>query len=1669
MALLRRLFYRKPPDRLLEIADRVYVFDCCFSTETMEQFEYKNYLDNIVLQLREQFVDSSLMVFNFRDEGKSLVSGLFSLYGITVKDYPCQYLGCPLLPLEMVLHFLRLSERWLMLEGQQNFLLMHCEKGGWPVLAFMLAGLLLYMKQYNGEERTLVMVYKQAPKELLQMLTTLNPQPSHLRYLQYICKMDDELEWPIQPIPFTLDCVILREVPNFDGVGGCRPIVRVYGQDFLTVDKRCNVMLPPSKPRKHARRYKQQADNISVKLNVGSCVQGDVVLECLHIDDSLEDERLMFRVMFNTYFIQSHILPLNFENIDVSWDAEQRFTKKFKAEVLFSEFDGESDASIEVASDYDDEVEVGSIDVFFEAVEIFSNLDSQEGQRDAEILSITSTECSPRAELMKTAPFSHFDMEIGLGGSQKNKIDGMVLSLEKSDEKCTSAEGDIIQNNITRVVRSSSANTTDGDRDTMNSSCYGGKVDGCIVEKNNSNKEILTDSNEDSGIENVLVKEVIISETNSLKDIQMIKEVIISEVTTSKPVIEVDTIGTELSDVVHNSETITHAEANNEEEVLVTLKQNEGDNLVEECIYYGNSIMIKPEKYRKKEKSIIGSTIGVVPDSTEENSRVGLLLSVKPHLDSTGTYHDLNSPLQKIDLLNVSNTNCVEEQTKGMEASISNSYGQPSNLSSLNLQPQGSSFQANGDPTCANTSTDANESTQLELKRKSFLSLSTSSIFSPLSPRRNLLRSTSTDLSFLSPLQTKSNQHSIPCSSGRDDFASSYGPPPNIPCTSLRTSKVSSLVHPSLRPLRTVSSLSQSSFEEYLDISPPSPTFHEKHQQHFNLDPPSLIPPWQLRLAKTKENEIYPCTLSFLPLSPSNKYAHHPPFPPPPPPPHVLCTQNNSRTQISEYEQGRVEGPCPSSSYGQSILNSHDVSLSLPQKDSSCIAITNGPSSSNYVEEVPMETILNQPTLSIPLEACKDELLHCKENGGIPIPPPPPPLCDHAKKYTRIPLPPPPPEGSHGILATTSTELIDAGPQLPPLSHLEWKRCPHHPPERPHYLPGEVGGAPSPPSPPPPQRENTSVGIQGGIPPLPPPLPPTLGDYGVAPPPPSIGAGAPPPPPPPGGITGVPPPPPIGGLGGHQAPPAPPLPEGIGGVPPPPPVGGLGGPPAPPPPAGFRGGTPPPNAHGGVAPPPPPPRGHGGVGGPPTPPGAPAPPMPPGVPGGPPPPPGGRGLPAPPGGRGVVGHGLTRSLGLNSAATARRSTLKPLHWVKVTRAMHGSLWAEIQKQADANSHSEFDVKELESLFAIAPKTKGGSKSDGASKSLGSKPDKVHLIDLRRANNTEIMLTKIKMPLPDMMSAALALDDSVLDADQLENLIKFCPTKEEMELLKNYTGDKETLGKCEQFFLELMKVPRVESKFRIFAFKIQFQSQIRDVRKNLLTVSSACEELRGSEKLKVIMEKILFLGNKLNQGTPRGQALGFRLDSLLKLTDTRANNSRMTLMHFLCKGLADKSPHLLDFYEEFVNLEAASKLQLKALAEEQQAVVKGLQKVEQELAASESDGPVSEVFRKTLKEFTDASGADVRSLSALYAEVGKSADALAYYFGEDPAKCPFEQVTSTLLNFVGLFRKAHEENIKQIEADKKKAQKEAEKEANQDRTPVKSKDGLVDRSPRSPFK
>ncbi|KAK4435769.1 Formin-like protein 18 [Sesamum alatum] len=1201
MALFRKFFYRKPPEGLLEISDRVYVFDCCFTANLFERNEYEAYLGRILNQLHEYFPDASFMVFNFEDEeNASQITDVLSEYVTTVIDYPSHYENCPLLTLEMIHHFLKSSESWLAI-GQRNVLLMHCENRALPVLAFMLAALLIYLKQYTGEQRTLEMIYKQAPQQLLQLLLPLNPLPSQLRYLQYVSRRNIGSRWPPLDRALTLDCVNLRVIPDMDGEGGCRPLIRIYGQDPLMAADRTTKVLFCMPKRSKTVGYVKQADCELVKIDINCHVQGDVVLECITLDENLEHEEMMFRVMFNTAFIRSNILMLNRDEIDILWNARDHFPKDFRAEVLFSEMDSSSSLVGPDLPGIQDK-EGLPIEAFAKVQDIFDNLDWQDSETDIAY----------------------------------NMIQQMTAS-------------SILQETL-EIAASPCARK--GNWQTVFS--------------------------------------------KSVKDEQL------------------------------------------------------------ECIFLRNALQKKLET-----SSIQSETTSMTasPQSVQEQN----FSSVCPDCNKEGRYESPKS------------------EAFGNDTISSEKKPSAASKSSLDL-----TFMAK--------KTDPSE-LQVSVQRPA-----QSKIISPrISPTSHSISSQSSPVAL-------SRYRSSPTGLG-----------------------ITTLLH-----------------------------------DHAGFSADSSI------------SASAPCASD--------------PAPPPPPPPRP---QSNS-SSVSEL---------PNTSFHPDISMSEEAGPSFRQQSSASSSPSSTPHPSSVTSKLP----------SAPDTLSASRPLH------------------------------PPPLSAPAITPSPSSRIISSGaPPPPPL-----------PPGAGTALLPSHAEVPPPSAPQCPGSTTVSTSGRSAPPPPPPPCPPTSG------------CSAPPPPPPPCPPSSIPPPP------------APNLNS----------LSKTGG-------ASLQ--------HSSVS--------NGNI---------------------PPPPLGAKGK-------------LQPRMNSRIQGQSKKSSLKPYHWLKLTRAIQGSLWAEAQKPEEASKAPELDISELETLFAAnVPKSDHGTKGKTNKRGSVLKSDKVQLIELRRAYNCEIMLTKVKVPLPDLVNSILALDDSALDVDQVDNLIKFCPTKEEMELLKNYKGDKENLGKCEQFFLELMKVPRVESKLRVFSFRIQFSSQVSDLRNSLNTVNSTSEEVRTSVKLKRIMQTILSLGNALNHGTARGSAVGFRLDSLLKLTETRARNNKLTLMHYLCKVLAEKLPEVLDFHKDLVSLEAATKIQLKYLAEEMQAVSKGTEKVVQELTMSEHDGAVSESFCKILKEFYGSAEEEVKSVASLYSGVGRNADALALYFGEDPARCPFEQVVSTLLNFVRMFQRCHEENCKQQELEKKKAQNEAE--------------------------
>ncbi|XP_014506693.1 formin-like protein 13 isoform X1 [Vigna radiata var. radiata] len=1213
--MLRKLFFRKPPDGLLEICERVHVFDCCFTTDAWKEgnYNYKEYMDGIVGQLKENSLDASILIFNFREEGTvSQMASIMSEHDITIMDYPLHYQGVPVLKMELIHHFLRSSESWLSL-GQNNVLLMHCEPGGWPVLAFMLAALLIYRKAYTGEQRTLDIVYRQAPHELLHLLSPLNPIPSQLRYLLYVSRRNVALDWPPLDRALMLDCIILRLFPNFDSEGGCHPVFRIYGQDPFDADKVHKMLYSTPKRSKKVGAFKQGECEL-IKIDINCHIQGDVVIETINFNGDMERERMMFRIMFNTAFVRSNILMLNRDEIDILWDAKDHFPNDFRVEILFSEMD----AAIVVADRAScfEEKDGLPMEAFAKVQEIFSQVDWM----------------NPKAD-------------VALNALQLISDSTMNDSLDEKDPRTP-------QGNLNEEVRSS--------------------------------------------------------------------------------------------------------------------------------------------------------------------------FSIK------------TSP--------VTDMSRKEDNTNKFEG-IPQQPGTPNNICQESTRSSKRTSESNTCPT---------RPTNLDIKQQA-PHLAVSSTDTSFSPRTPPLRpqSTSAKEAHDSPRQTES--------------------PPSYYVVPLQS----------------------------------------KHQSQDRSHSSISIPTPDTQLSSTFHSKSLADTIS-----------------------------------------------CPSAS----TITSTQSSPSLSSKN---------------VDEIP---------------PIKTRIESSPSRPPTPPPPPTPPLNDHRRVRAAPPPPPPPPP------IPPKKELhVKAGPHPSPLSHMNVEpqvRDGPSPPLslkeeqptrfKPPCLSGQAAGFTIVPTPPPPPLSSevlysncTNSSLQKSLAPSPPPPP-----------------GAPAPPPPPGA-------------------PAPSSPPGAPAPPPPP------GAPAPPPPPGAPAPPPPPGAP--AAPPPPMPFGKGGLKS-----GSPF--------------PGSHSVNArsssPTNLKGV----LSRTI--NSKNNTKR--LKPLHWLKLSRAVQGSLWAETPKSGEASKAPEIDMSELENLFSAAVPTSGIAKKSNVQSSAGPKSEKVQLIEHRRAYNCEIMLSQVKVPLHDLMTSVLTLEESALDSDQVENLIKFCPTKEEMELLKGYNGEREKLGRCEQFLMELMKVPRVESKLRVFSFKIQFRSQVSDLRKSLVIVNAASEEIRNSVKLKRIMHTILSLGNALNQGTARGSAIGFRLDSLLKLTETRARDKKLTLMHYLCKVLVDKLPEVLDFSNDLSDLEPAAKIQLKFLAEEMQAINKGLEKVIQELSTAESDGPISETFRKKLKEFLGSAEAEVRSLASLYSTVGRNVDALILYFGEDPSRCPFEQVASTLLNFTRMFNKAHEENCKQLELEMKKTENEKKK-------------------------
>ncbi|XP_037687623.1 inverted formin-2 isoform X2 [Choloepus didactylus] len=510
-------------------------------------------------------------------------------------------------------------------------------------------------------------------------------------------------------------------------------------------------------------------------------------------------------------------------------------------------------------------------------------------------------------------------------------------------------------------------------------------------------------------------------------------------------------------------------------------------------------------------------------------------------------------------------------------------------------------------------------------------------------------------------------------------------------------------------------------------------------------------------------------------------------------------------------------------------------------------------------------------------------------------------------------------------------------------------------------------------------------------------------------------------PPPPGTATGPPlppPPPPLPGLGASPPPPPPP---------PPPPLPSLGRPPPPPP-----------------LPPPPPPPPLPGLGCPPPPP-----PLP-GL-GCPPPPPPLPGPPAPPadGVEEVIVAHVDSGLGSAWVPSHRRVNpptvrMKKLNWQKlpssVARESH-SMWASLSSLGSEGVEPDFSS--IEQLFSFPTAAPKGPMAAPARK----EPKEVTFLDSKKSLNLNIFLKQFKCSNEEVAAMIRAGDTTKFDVEVLRQLLKLLPEKHEVENLRSFTEERTKLASADQFYVSLLDIPCYQLRIECMLLCEGTATVLDMVRPKAQLVLTACESLLTSTQLPVFCQLILKIGNFLNYGSHTGDADGFKISTLLKLTETKSQQGRVTLLHHVLEEVEKSHPALLQLPRDLEPAAQAAGINLEIIRSEASTNLKKLLETEQKVSASNAD--VQEQFAGRLQDSIAAS----RELDRVFAAIEDKKLELAEYLCEDPHKLSLEDAFSTMKTFRDLFVRALKENKDRkelaVKAERRKQQL-AEEEARRPR-------------------
>ncbi|XP_022616854.1 FH2 domain-containing protein 1-like, partial [Seriola dumerili] len=350
-----------------------------------------------------------------------------------------------------------------------------------------------------------------------------------------------------------------------------------------------------------------------------------------------------------------------------------------------------------------------------------------------------------------------------------------------------------------------------------------------------------------------------------------------------------------------------------------------------------------------------------------------------------------------------------------------------------------------------------------------------------------------------------------------------------------------------------------------------------------------------------------------------------------------------------------------------------------------------------------------------------------------------------------------------------------------------------------------------------------------------------------------------------------------------------------------------------------------------------------------------------------------------------------------------------------------NLWT----QSPVQQQYQIDVHTIEELFGQndcqskdkATPTRGGRNRS----SFRETKEEISILDSKRGMNVGIFLKQFKRSNQTIVDDIRQGNSESYGAEPLRELLKLLPETEEVKKLKSYRGDVSKLSLADSFVYLLIQLPSYPVRVESMLLKEEFPVACEVMKRDIRILRSATRELMCCEELHAVLHLVLQAGNILNAGGYAGNAVGFKLSSLLSLADTKANKPGMNLLHFVALEAQKKDERLLEFPLKLSHVQAAARISLETLDAELKRLMSRTRSVEENVQRD------TELLQQ-LDGFLQAATSSLCSLRGSRQQLRKEGSELIDFFCEDRDAFRLDDCFGIFHTFCSRFSHAVKENV-----------------------------------------